>query len=87
MVASRSGSASRWLSRAVARRRREMSPACSSTFKCRETAGWVISKGAASSATVASPAVRREDGTTGGIGERAEYGTELIDGHSITNSF
>ena len=38
VVTSRSGSASRRLSRAVARRVRDTRPACSSTFRCRETA-------------------------------------------------
>ena len=58
-VASLSGSASRWLSRAVARRVREISPARSSTLRCREIAGWVTLNGAASSATVASPSESR----------------------------
>src|SRR5579862_8257059 len=39
--------------------RRTMRPASSSTFKCCETAGCVISKGSASSITVASPSARR----------------------------
>ena len=59
VVTSRSGSASRRLSRAVARRVRETRPACSSTFRCRETAGWDTLNGAASSATVASPSASR----------------------------
>src|SRR5579872_2414651 len=36
-----------------------INPACSSTFKCCEIAGWVISKGSASSFTVASPSANR----------------------------
>src|SRR5882672_2023201 len=39
--------------------RRTISPAPSSTFRWREMAGCVISKGAASSITVASPLARR----------------------------
>src|ERR1700733_10436946 len=38
---------------------RAISPAPSSTFKCRETAGCVMSNGSAISVTVASPRVRR----------------------------
>ena len=54
-----SGSASRWLRRAVAWRVREISPACSSTLRCREIAGCDTVNGAANSATEASPWVSR----------------------------
>src|SRR6185312_4322637 len=37
----------------------EMRPARSSTFRCLEMAGWLISKGSASSVTVASPVASR----------------------------
>src|ERR1700727_169424 len=40
--------------------RRTISPASSSTFRCWEIAGCVISNGSANSLTVASPLARRE---------------------------
>src|SRR5260370_14748785 len=45
--------------RGVARWVRGIRPACSSTFRWRETAGWDTLNGAASSATVASPSASR----------------------------
>ena len=45
--------------RLVPSTRRKISPAPSSTFRCRETAGWLIANGFASSSTVASPCASR----------------------------
>src|SRR6267143_5676248 len=53
-AASRSGAVSRWLARHLPDRVREMRAACSSTLRCRETAGIDIGSGSLSSVTVAS---------------------------------
>ena len=53
------GRASSRHGRRWASRRRETSPARSSTLRCLEMAGWLMANGRASSVTVASPAVRR----------------------------
>src|SRR6266542_1809187 len=45
--------------RCLPRRSLEISAAFSSTFRCREMAGWEIAKGLASSPTVASPCAKR----------------------------
>src|SRR6266481_3519328 len=50
---------SSWHGRDCASRVREIKPACSSTFRCLDTACWVILNGTASSATVALPVARR----------------------------
>ena len=42
-----------------ARRCREISPACSSTWRCLVTAGWLMGNGAATSRTPASPSAKR----------------------------
>src|SRR4029450_7977031 len=54
------GDASRRAGRHCASRPREISPARSSTFRCWETAGRLISKGSASVFTDASPSRRRD---------------------------
>ena len=59
-AASRSGAVSRWLARHLPDRVREMRAACSSTLRCRETAGIDIGKGALSSVTVASRSANSE---------------------------
>jgi hypothetical protein len=48
-----------------------MIDARSSTLRCREIAGRLMEKGAASSVTVASP--------TGGVGERPKEKVEVLD--------
>ena len=70
-VASRSGSARRWLSRTVARRLREISPACSSTFRCRETAGWDIRERRGELGRRSPPLPSAARGSRGGSGRRA----------------
>ena len=58
-IASLRGSDRRRLGRHCASRPRTMRPAFSSTFRCRETAGMLIGRGAANSVTAASPSERR----------------------------
>ncbi len=58
-AASLKGAASSRLDRHWAERLREMSPAVSNTFRCREIAGREMSNGSASSVTVASPSLSR----------------------------
>jgi hypothetical protein len=59
-----------------------MRPACSSTFKCRDTAGRLMSNGAAISLTVASPS-RAARGWRGGLGQpgRKRFGEGVLGLH------
>ena len=58
---------------------RVMSDARSSTLRCREIAGRLIEKGAASSVTVASPSGESlDDAPAGGVGERTEEQVEIL---------
>src|SRR5262245_8343647 len=59
-AASRSAAVSRWLARHLPDRVREMRAACSSTLRCRETAGIDIGRGSLSSVTVASRSANSE---------------------------
>ena len=83
-VASFSGSTRSALGRYCASRSRVMRPARSSTFRCRETAGRLISNGEASSLTVVWPLEEpRQDGAAGGVGEGGERLAERVGLHCL----
>ena len=57
-------------------------PARSSTRRCFDTAGMLMSKGSASSVTEHSPGGQTgEDGPAGRVGEGGEGGAQLVGGH------
>jgi hypothetical protein len=59
-------------------------PACSSTLRCLETAGRLISKGSANSVTEASPrGETSQDRAPRGVGECREDGAEAISRHLL----
>jgi len=87
MAASSSDSTWKVLGRDCAARPREIKPACSSTFECREIAGRLKGKGLASSVTVASlSASRGEDRPAGRIGECRERLAELVGGLELSSA-
>src|SRR6202171_3610594 len=90
-AASRSGAVSRWLARHLPDRLREMRAACSSTFRCRETAGSDIGSGALSSVTVASRSasssrIARRVGSESAENTALSWSVPAITSRHLTNS-
>ena len=69
----------RWLSRAVARRVREINPAGSSTLRCREIAGWdIVERRRELGHGGLALREAREDRPPGGVREGPEHPVELV---------